>query len=192
LPQAIGRRLRSCESRRTRCLWSPRDITRTRNSRSPGRWIRTRTLRRDRKNDARHLAGRPLHGIFPPCVPVVTQRQWNGAQVFQAPPVRIANRFVFPSDEEPMTVGEFILRISVPHGYVQDHSTRGPVLPEGWTGDAWQAQDLGRGYFLRAWSDATGQVATIQSETSYEEASGRLRQKIARGGDWTASLSERS
>jgi hypothetical protein len=91
-----------------------------------------------------------------------------------------------------MTIGEFIRKITVPHGYMQDQMTDGPVLPEGWTGDAWQAQDQGRGYFLRAWNDAAGQVVTIQSETSYEEAAKRLRQKIDDGGGWIATAQERS
>lgn len=91
-----------------------------------------------------------------------------------------------------MTIGEFIRKTTVPHSYVQDHMTDGPVLPDGWTGDAWQAQDQGRGYFLRAWNNSTGQVATIQSETSYEEAAKRLRQKIQDGGDWVATAEHRS
>ena len=90
-----------------------------------------------------------------------------------------------------MTIGEFIRKITVPHGYMQDQMTSGPVLPEGWTGDAWQAQDQGRGYFMRAWNDSTGQVATIQSETSYEEAAGRLRTKIQDGGDWITRAAPR-
>jgi hypothetical protein len=97
-----------------------------------------------------------------------------------------------PYQEESMTIGEFIRKITVPHGYMQDQMTTGPVLPDGWAGDAWQAQDQARGYFLRAWNDTTGQVATIQSETSYEEAARRLRQKTQDGGDWIASAQARS
>ena len=91
-----------------------------------------------------------------------------------------------------MTIGDFIRKITVPHAYVQDQMTTGPVLPKGWTGDSWQAQDEGRGYFLRAWNDTTGQVAIIQSETSYEEAVKRLKQKTHDGGDWTATAEEQS
>lgn len=82
-----------------------------------------------------------------------------------------------------MTIGEFIRRITVPLGYVQDPMTLGPELPDGWTADAWQAGDAGRGYFLRAWNDKTGAVAIIQSETSYEDAKAKLRQKVQQGGD---------
>lgn len=91
-----------------------------------------------------------------------------------------------------MTLGEFIRKITVPHGYVQDRMGLGPVLPDGWTGDAWEAQDQGRGYFLRAWNDTTGQVAIIQSETSYEEAQKGLLQKVHNGGDWIATAQTRS
>ena len=86
-----------------------------------------------------------------------------------------------------MTVGEFIRKITVPLGYHQDTMTLSPNLPAGWTGDAWQAEDGGQGYFLRAWNDATGQVAIVQSETSYQEAADRLRQKIASGADWVVT-----
>jgi len=87
-----------------------------------------------------------------------------------------------------MTIGEFIRRMTVPHGYDRDTQTNGPILPEGWTGDAWQAQDQGRGYFLRAWNDCSGQFAVVQSETSYEEAANRLRAKVQNGGDWTVTV----
>jgi hypothetical protein len=90
-----------------------------------------------------------------------------------------------------MNIGDFIRRITVPIGYVPDPMTTGPVLPEGWTCNAWQAPDHGRGHFLRAWNDTTGQVATIQSENSYEEAADGLRQKIRHGGDWVATANPR-
>lgn len=89
-----------------------------------------------------------------------------------------------------MTISEIIRRITVPHGYVQDQMTYGPTLPNGWSGDAWQAQDEGRGYFLRAWNDSTGQIAVVQSESSYEIAATRLREKAERGGDWVATVNE--
>jgi hypothetical protein len=88
-----------------------------------------------------------------------------------------------------MPVGDFIRRITVPAGYVLDPMTTGPAVPEGWTGDAWQAKDLGQGYFLRAWNDVTGQVAASQSETSYEEAANTLHRKIQAGGDWLVNAS---
>lgn len=87
-----------------------------------------------------------------------------------------------------MQIGEFIRRITVPHGYRQDSMTHGPTLPEGWAGDAWAAADQGRGYFLRAWNDITGAVAIAQSETSYEDAADHLRHKIKQSGDWTLAV----
>ena len=87
-----------------------------------------------------------------------------------------------------MTIGDFIRRLTPPIGYIQDEMCAGPGVPDDWGSGAWQAPDEGRGYFLRAWNDNTGQVATIQSETSFEEASDRLREKIRNGGDWTASV----
>jgi hypothetical protein len=84
-----------------------------------------------------------------------------------------------------MTVGELIRKVSPPLGYEPDRSTSGPwELPEGWNCDAWQAEDDGRGYFLRAWYDETGEVATVQSETSYQEAADMLRKKVKAGGEW--------
>ncbi len=53
--------------------------------------------------------------------------------------------------------------------------------------DAWQAEDLGQGYFLRAWNDVTGQVDVTQSEKSYEDAANVLRCKIESGGDWVVN-----
>ena len=91
-----------------------------------------------------------------------------------------------------MTIGDFIRRITVPLGYIQDTMTYGPNLPDGWTGDAWQAQDQGRGYFLRAWNDSTGQVAIVQSETGYEKAAKKLREKAQKGGDWTGTVQAQS
>jgi hypothetical protein len=82
-----------------------------------------------------------------------------------------------------MTIGDFIRKMTVPHGYVQDTLTLGPDLSNGWKTDAWQASDNGRGYFLRAWNDTTGEVAVAQSETSYEVVVNALRQKVAKGGD---------
>ncbi len=87
-----------------------------------------------------------------------------------------------------MTISEFLKRITVPHGYVQDTMTDGPNLMDGWSGDAWRAQDQGRGYFLRAWNDSTGQVAVVQSESSYEVAAMHLREKAQGGGDWTGTV----
>ena len=95
------------------------------------------------------------------------------------------------SQGEKMRIGEFIRRATVPLGYIQDQMTSGPVLPTGWTGDAWQAQDDDPGYFLRAWNDGTGQVAVIHSETSYEDAANRLREKAQKGGDWIATVQQR-
>ena len=40
---------------------------------------------------------------------------------------------------------------SPPREYVPDDMTLGPVLPEGWDGDAWM-KPAGGGYFLRAWN----------------------------------------
>lgn len=91
-----------------------------------------------------------------------------------------------------MTIGEFIRRMTVPLGYIQDTMTNGPNLPDDWTGDAWQAPDQERGYFLRAWNDRTGQVAVVQSETSYEEATDKLREKAQNGGDWSGTVHARS
>ncbi len=87
-----------------------------------------------------------------------------------------------------MTIGELIRRTTVPNAYIQDTMTLGPNLPDGWTGDAWQAADMERGYFLRAWNDETGRVAIVQSETGYEDAANRLRDKVQSGGDWAVSV----
>jgi len=72
----------------------------------------------------------------------------------------------------------------VPLGYIQDPLASNFVLPEGWDSDAWVAPDEGKGYFLRAWNDNTGQVAIVQSETSFEKLADKLREKVKNGGDW--------
>lgn len=57
---------------------------------------------------------------------------------------------------------------SPPPDYVADPLTLGPVLPEGWDGDAW-VEPGGRGYFLRAWHKPTARVAYGRGPT-YEAA----------------------
>lgn len=86
-----------------------------------------------------------------------------------------------------MTIGDFIRRITPPLNYTQDNMTNGPVLPEGWTGDAWIAGVDVPGYFLRAWNDQTGQVAIVQSGEKYEAAAAALRAKVEAGGDWVVT-----
>lgn len=86
-----------------------------------------------------------------------------------------------------MTLGDFVRRVSVPSGYMLDPNTIGPTVPEGWVSEAWFAPD-GCGCFLRAWNDNSGQIAIIQSETSYMDAANRLRRKIQNGGDWLLNI----
>jgi len=70
---------------------------------------------------------------------------------------------------------------SPPDEYVADPLTQGPVLPEGWDGDAWVDPNLRRpGYFLRAWNARTGRVAYAQ-ESTYESARRALLSEIAEG-----------
>ena len=65
---------------------------------------------------------------------------------------------------------------SPPSEYVPDPMTLGPVLPEGWDGDAW-LDPGGRKYFLRAWNKTTSRIA-YGSGSSYEEARRLLLRKV--------------
>jgi hypothetical protein len=68
---------------------------------------------------------------------------------------------------------------SPPPAYVPDPMTQGPVLPEGWDGDAW-VDPKGRGYYLRAWNKQSGRVAYGKGP-SYESARLALRNDVADG-----------
>lgn len=68
---------------------------------------------------------------------------------------------------------------SPPPEYIADPMTLGPVLPEGWDGDAW-VEPRGRGYFLRAWNKGTARVA-YGIGTTYEESRKRLLDDVAAG-----------
>ena len=67
--------------------------------------------------------------------------------------------------------------VSPPREFVPDPMTLGPVLPEGWDGDAW----TGNGYFLRAWNKDLGRVAYSTAAT-YAETRRQLLAEIASGG----------
>jgi hypothetical protein len=68
---------------------------------------------------------------------------------------------------------------SPPASYIADAITQGPILPEGWDGDAWV--DLGeREYFLRAWNKESGRVAYGRG-SSYDEARRALLKDVAHG-----------
>jgi hypothetical protein len=68
---------------------------------------------------------------------------------------------------------------SPPPEYVADPMTQGPVLPEGWDGDAW-VDPTGPGCYLRAWNKESGRVAYGRGGL-YEEARRALLQEVARG-----------
>ena len=68
---------------------------------------------------------------------------------------------------------------SPPPEYIADPMTLGPVLPEGWDGDAW-VEPRGRGYFLRAWNKGTARVAYGAGRT-YEESRKHLLDEVAEG-----------
>ncbi len=68
---------------------------------------------------------------------------------------------------------------SPPAEYVADPMTQGPILPEGWDGDAW-VDPAGPGCFLRAWSKSTGRIATGRGKT-YEDARRELLNDVGRG-----------
>jgi hypothetical protein len=70
---------------------------------------------------------------------------------------------------------------SPPPDYVADPMTLGPVLPEGWDGDAWEKIGNRGGSFLRAWNKTTGRVAYAEA-TSYEEARRSLLREVSSGG----------
>ena len=88
-----------------------------------------------------------------------------------------------------MEIGPFIRQLTVPIGYRQDDLVTGPVLPENWECDAWQAGDGERGYFLRAWNVETGEVAVAQNEQSYQLAHEALIDRVKSGGQWTIAAS---
>jgi hypothetical protein len=69
---------------------------------------------------------------------------------------------------------------SPPKDFVPDGMTYGPVLPEGWDGDAWEGRHS-EGYFLRAWNKRLGRYA-IGTGEKYEEARKALCDEIASGG----------
>lgn len=68
---------------------------------------------------------------------------------------------------------------SPPADHVPDPLTLGPVLPEGWDGDAWIAAK-GDHFFLRAWNKSSSRVAYARAET-YETARRLLLDEIADG-----------
>jgi len=57
--------------------------------------------------------------------------------------------------------------------------TQGPVLPEGWDGDAW-VKVGDKAYFLRAWNKKTLRIAYGRGLT-YEEARRSLLEDISNG-----------
>jgi hypothetical protein len=70
---------------------------------------------------------------------------------------------------------------SPPDDYVPDPMTQGPVLPEGWDGDAWvDANPRRTGYFLRAWNARTNRVAYARG-TAYESARRALLAEVSEG-----------
>lgn len=70
---------------------------------------------------------------------------------------------------------------SPPDDYVPDPMTQGPVLPEGWDGDAWVDPNPRRtGYFLRAWNARTNRVAYARG-TNYESARRALLAEVSEG-----------
>jgi hypothetical protein len=68
---------------------------------------------------------------------------------------------------------------SPPAEYVADPMTQGPILPEGWDGDAW-LEPTGKGYFLRAWNTRNVRVAYGNGAT-YEDARRTLLVDVAQG-----------
>ena len=68
---------------------------------------------------------------------------------------------------------------SPPAAYVADPMTQGPILPEGWDGDAW-IDPLGKGYYLRAWNKQTSRVAYGGGPT-YGDARRALLVDVAEG-----------
>jgi hypothetical protein len=70
---------------------------------------------------------------------------------------------------------------SPPDDYVPDPMTQGPVLPEGWDGDAWVDPNPRRtGYYLRAWNAHTNRVAYARG-TAYESTRRALLAEVAEG-----------
>jgi hypothetical protein len=70
---------------------------------------------------------------------------------------------------------------SPPENYVADPLTQGPVLPEGWDGDAWVDPSPRRpGYYLRAWNTRTGRIAYARG-TTYESTRRALLADVAEG-----------
>jgi len=100
----------------------------------------------------------------------------------------IANRSLVlkptpPSEARRSHVHRHLIGLkSPPPEYVADPMTLGPVLPEGWDGDAWENVGRSGGSFLRAWNKATGRVA-YGDANSYEEARRLLLLKVSSGGD---------
>ncbi len=68
---------------------------------------------------------------------------------------------------------------SPPPQYVPDPMTQGPVLPEGWDGDAW-CEPSGSACYLRAWNKQSGRIAVGQGKT-YAEARELLLKDVANG-----------
>ena len=64
--------------------------------------------------------------------------------------------------------------------FLPDPMTQGPVLPEGWDGDAWCGPP-GKGYFLRAWN-ADDQRVAYGSGLTYESARTALLEEVRAGG----------
>jgi hypothetical protein len=98
-----------------------------------------------------------------------------------------------PADPAKVT-GAFVMHRhllgldSPPPEYVPDPMTQGPVLPEGWDGDAW-VDPKGRGYYLRAWNKQSSRVAYGKGP-SYEDARLSLRNDVA-DGTRTVEISSR-
>lgn len=78
---------------------------------------------------------------------------------------------------------------SPPDDHQPDNMTYGPVLPAGWSGDAWKREGASENsYWLRAWNKATGQYAVAQADT-YEAARQLLQDCIAQGGTGKVTIS---
>jgi len=85
-----------------------------------------------------------------------------------------------PDERGSLSVHRHLLGLeSPPDDHLPDPMTQGPVLPEGWDGDAWVGIK-GRGYFLRAWNAGTGRIAYGRG-TTYKEARDALLAEVAEG-----------
>lgn len=93
---------------------------------------------------------------------------------------RLVLRFAEPIEHRRAIMHRHLIGVDSPEpDYIADPMTQGPMLPEGWDGDAW-VRTGGRGYFVRAWLKRDLRVAYGRGET-YEEARRQLLDDIASG-----------